>query len=81
MITVSGAGARVAMQRVRIGRVAGAGVLGAGFLGLAGCGGKGQDSLAPQSHASHDIANLFWWMMGGAWVGLASVVFLLDLNR
>jgi cytochrome c oxidase subunit 2 len=27
------------------------------------------------------IANLFWWMMGGAWIGLALVVFLLVLSR
>ena len=43
---------------------------------LAGCGGS-QNSLAPHSHQSRDIANLFWWMMGGAWIGLGLVVALL----
>jgi cytochrome c oxidase subunit II len=43
---------------------------------LAGCGGS-QNSLAPDSHQARDIANLFWWMMGGAWVGLGLVVALL----
>ena len=36
-----------------------------------------QDSLAPKSHQARDIASLFWWMMGGAWIGLALVVALL----
>ena len=45
-------------------------------LPLAGCGEK-QNSLAPKSHQARDIANLFWWMMGGAWLGLALVVGLL----
>jgi len=40
---------------------------------LAGCG-NDQDALAPKSHASTDIANLFWWMMGVAWGGLLLVV-------
>jgi cytochrome c oxidase subunit II len=43
---------------------------------LAGCGGS-QDALAPHSHQARDIANLFWWMMGGAWIGLGIVVALL----
>jgi cytochrome c oxidase subunit II len=43
---------------------------------LAGCGGS-QNSLAPHSHEARDIANLFWWMMGGAWIGLGLVVALL----
>jgi cytochrome c oxidase subunit 2 len=43
---------------------------------LAGCGGS-QDALAPESHQARDIASLFWWMMGGAWVGLGLVVGLL----
>jgi cytochrome c oxidase subunit 2 len=45
---------------------------------LAGCSDK-QNSLAPESHQSRDIASLFWWMMGGAWIGLAVVVGLLLL--
>jgi heme/copper-type cytochrome/quinol oxidase subunit 2 len=45
-------------------------------LPLSGCGEK-QNSLAPKSHQARDIANLFWWMMGGAWLGLALVVGLL----
>jgi len=43
---------------------------------LTGCGPE-QDTLAPKSHQATDIANLFWWMMGGAWIGMALVVFLL----
>jgi len=43
---------------------------------LAGCGGS-QNALAPESHQARDIATLFWWMMGGAWVGLGLVVGLL----
>ena len=40
---------------------------------LAGCGNH-QSALAPKSHASTDIAILFWWMMGISWAGLALVV-------
>jgi cytochrome c oxidase subunit II len=43
---------------------------------LAGCGGS-QDTLAPHSHASGDIANLFWVMMAVAFGGLALVTGLL----
>jgi len=43
---------------------------------LAGCGSQ-ESSLAPQSHQGKDIASLFWWMMGGAWIGLGLVVALL----
>src|SRR5436309_14436181 len=42
----------------------------------AGCG-RTQSSVAPQSRQARDIASLFWWMMGGAWIGLAIVVGLL----
>jgi cytochrome c oxidase subunit 2 len=45
---------------------------------LAGCG-RTQNALKPESHQSRDIATLFWWMMGGAWIGLAVVVGLLLL--
>jgi cytochrome c oxidase subunit II len=45
-------------------------------LPLAGCR-EQQNSLAPKSHQARDIASLFWWMMGGAWLGLALVVGLL----
>ena len=45
---------------------------------LAGCG-QTQNSLAPKSHQAKDIASLFWWMMGGAWIGLGVVVALLLL--
>ena len=41
-----------------------------------GCG-ETQSSLAPHSHQAQDIASLFWWMMGGAWLGLGLVVALL----
>ena len=43
---------------------------------LAGCGGS-QNTLAPHSHASGDIANLFWVMMAVAFGGLALVTGLL----
>jgi cytochrome c oxidase subunit 2 len=46
---------------------------------LSGCGRKTQSALAPESHQSRDIADLFWWMMAGAWIGLALVVALLLL--
>jgi cytochrome c oxidase subunit 2 len=49
----------------------------AGLL-LAGCR-ETQNTLAPKSHQSRDIASLFWWMMGGAWIGLGVVVALLLL--
>jgi cytochrome c oxidase subunit II len=49
-----------------------------GALLLAGCG-RTQNSLAPKSHQARDIASLFWWMMGGAWIGLGIVVALLLL--
>jgi cytochrome c oxidase subunit II len=44
----------------------------------AGCGNE-QNSLDPQSHQARDIASLFWWMTGGAFIGLAVVVGLLLL--
>ncbi|HEY7017780.1 MAG TPA: cytochrome c oxidase subunit II [Gaiellaceae bacterium] len=46
---------------------------------LAGCG-NNQNALAPKSHQARDIASLFWWMMVGAWIGLAVVVALLLLS-
>ena len=49
------------------------------MLLLAGCG-HTQNALEPASHQSQDIASLFWWMMGGAWIGLALVVGLLLLS-
>jgi cytochrome c oxidase subunit 2 len=55
-------------------------VLGPASLLLSGCQ-RAQNSLEPRSHQSHVIANLFWWMMGGAWIGLALVVALLILAR
>jgi len=45
---------------------------------LTGCGGQ-QSVLAPKSHQSRDIATLFWWMTGGAAVGLGLIVLLLLL--
>jgi len=47
-------------------------------LALAGCGGK-QSALDPHSHASTDIANLFWVMAAVAFGGLALVTGLLVL--
>ena len=49
-----------------------------GRLLLEGCGGQ-QDALAPKSHQSRDIASLFWWMTGAAFVGMGLIVFLLLL--
>jgi cytochrome c oxidase subunit 2 len=48
-------------------------------IAAAGCGGT-QNTLDPHSHQARDIASLFWWMMGGAWIGLALVVGLLILS-
>jgi cytochrome c oxidase subunit 2 len=45
-------------------------------LASTGCGDT-QNALAPKSHQAQDIATLFWWMLGGAWIGLAVVVGLL----
>ena len=39
---------------------------------LAGCGGA-QNTLNPHSHPATDIANLFWWVMGVSFGGLALV--------
>lgn len=46
---------------------------------LAGCD-RRQTFLHPASHQSTDLANLFWWTMGAAWIGLGLVVFLLILS-
>jgi cytochrome c oxidase subunit 2 len=45
---------------------------------LSGCD-KAQNALAPESHQARDIASVFWWTMGAAWIGLALVVGLLLL--
>ena len=37
------------------------------------------NALAPESHQSRDIANLWWWMFGGAVLGMALVAGLLLL--
>ncbi|MFL5941795.1 MAG: cytochrome c oxidase subunit II [Gaiellaceae bacterium] len=47
-------------------------------LALAGCGGE-QNALNPHSHASTDLANLFWVMTAVAFGGLALVTGLLVL--
>jgi cytochrome c oxidase subunit 2 len=44
----------------------------------AGCG-TDQDALHPASKPAHEIANLWWAMMIGAWAGLGIVVLLLVL--
>jgi cytochrome c oxidase subunit 2 len=46
---------------------------------LAGCGGN-QNVLDPQSRPERSIAQLWWVMMAGAWVGFGVVVFLLFLG-
>jgi cytochrome c oxidase subunit 2 len=40
----------------------------------------GQSTVHPASHASHEIAHLWWVMMIASWVGFAIVVFLLALG-
>jgi cytochrome c oxidase subunit 2 len=54
-------------------------VLAPGALLLSGCE-RAQNSLHPRSHEARDIASLFWWMMGGAWIGLGLIVVLLLLS-
>jgi cytochrome c oxidase subunit 2 len=46
---------------------------------LAGCGGN-QNTVAPASHQEHEIASMFWVMLGGSAVGFAVVVALLWLG-
>jgi len=43
---------------------------------LAGCGSK-QNALEPEGGPAKRIASLWWWMMGGLWVGLAVICALL----
>src|SRR5436309_1266696 len=47
-------------------------------LAVTGCD-RTQNALAPESHQARDIASLFWWMSGGAVLGLSLVVGLLVL--
>ncbi len=47
------------------------------MLVLGGCSNSDQSAVSPASHSAADIASLFWWMMGGAAIGLALVVALL----
>ena len=46
---------------------------------LAGCG-SAQDTLHAESPQAKTIASLWWWLMGGAWVGLGAVCGLLILS-
>jgi cytochrome c oxidase subunit 2 len=62
-------------RRVSVGRAL---VLACVGLLAAGCD-EQQNALAPKSHQATDIARLFWWMMGIAWVGLALVVAMMLL--
>ncbi len=52
-----------------------------GFLPLAllGASGPAHDSLAPESHQARAIAGLWWWMLGGAAIGMAVIAGLLLL--
>jgi cytochrome c oxidase subunit II len=43
---------------------------------LAGCGTQ-QNALAPESRQARDIASLWWWMLGGSWLGVLLVAGLL----
>jgi cytochrome c oxidase subunit 2 len=47
---------------------------------LAGCGGSNHSTLSPESKPARSIANLFWVMMGAAWVGFGVIAFLLLLG-
>src|SRR5438093_2541905 len=48
----------------------------AALLVLGGLG-SAQSSLSPQSRQARDIAALWWWMLGGAFVGVAVVTSIL----
>jgi len=48
------------------------------LLVLAGCSSR-QSTLAPESHQARDIASLWWWMMGVAWIGFGVVAGILLL--
>ena len=47
-------------------------------VALAGCGSR-QDTLTPKGPQAKDIASLWWWLMGGGFVGLGVVTALLVL--
>jgi cytochrome c oxidase subunit II len=49
------------------------------LLALAGGLGSSHSTLSPESHQAKDIASLWWWMLGGAVIGMAVVVGLLLL--
>jgi cytochrome c oxidase subunit 2 len=49
-----------------------------GALALAGCGSK-QDTLTPHGPAAKSVASLWWWLLGGAVVGLGTITALLIL--
>jgi cytochrome c oxidase subunit II len=59
-------------------RAAGVAAL-AAALALAGCGGS-QSTLAPHSPQSHDIATLWWWMLGVASIFFFGAVGLLGIS-
>ena len=55
----------------------------AGALALGGCG-NGQSTLSPHSPASHDIAVLWWWMLGIAaavFFGAVALLFIAWFRR
>jgi cytochrome c oxidase subunit 2 len=58
-----------------------AGLICSAFLLLSGCGGNGQSTLSPDSHASRDISNLWWGMLVAAVIGFAGAVGLIVLAR
>jgi cytochrome c oxidase subunit 2 len=49
------------------------------LFALLGGWGSAHNSLSPESHQARDIASLWWWMLGGAGIGLATVAGLLLL--
>jgi cytochrome c oxidase subunit II len=54
-------------------------LLSAVALAAAGCGGD-QNAVAPASHQEHEIAKLFWVLVGGSTAGFLVVVLLLWLG-
>src|SRR5437764_1893088 len=49
-------------------------------VALAGCGGNGQNTLAPKSAPARDISTLWWWMLVVAGIVFGGAVFLLVLG-
>lgn len=72
-----GYGAVVLLWRTR--RVVAAAAVALLVLVASGCGGR-QNALRPESKPEHEIATLWWWMLGGATIGFSVIAFLLLLG-